>query len=220
MYRNPNPSSSTPLLAFTIKSWIQSGHLKSFPWTEDRISPLPDSVLISMLNFVPTKHAVATSILSKRWKSLWASVAVLDLDDSLLLHPQESNTDPIGNTVSFTNFVNRVLIRRSDSFIREFKLKCRKYDSFHVNAWALAALRCGAPVLNLCVTAEQQSFNLTTDIFAFQQLVFIKLCGKFVLDVPKSVCLPNLYILHLDSIEFRDDDSIRKLCAAVLCLKC
>ncbi|KAK9269699.1 hypothetical protein L1049_001477 [Liquidambar formosana] len=105
----------------------------------------------------------------------------------------------------------RVLILRNNSFIREFKLTCSKCDSFHVNAWTLAALRCGVRELDVCFSAKQEPFKLTHDLFAFQQLVYIRLGKKFLLDVPKSVCLPKLEDLYLDSIEFSDDDSIRRL---------
>ncbi|KAL6226121.1 hypothetical protein ACLB2K_000086 [Fragaria x ananassa] len=47
---------------------------------EDKISQLPDGVLSHVLSFLPTKHAVRTSILSTRWKNIWASVHCLDLE--------------------------------------------------------------------------------------------------------------------------------------------
>jgi len=40
----------------------------------DRIGSLPDDILIHILSYVPTKKAVATSILSKRWIHLWPYV--------------------------------------------------------------------------------------------------------------------------------------------------
>jgi len=58
----------------------------------DRISTLHDSILCHILSFLPTKHAAATSILSKRWKSLWLLVLTLladrisTLPNSVLCH--------------------------------------------------------------------------------------------------------------------------------------
>jgi len=40
----------------------------------DRFKSLPDDILIHILSSVPTKQAVATAILSKRWIHLWRYV--------------------------------------------------------------------------------------------------------------------------------------------------
>ncbi|XP_062089017.1 F-box/LRR-repeat protein At3g26922-like [Humulus lupulus] len=50
--------------------------------TEDRISKLPDAVIVHILSFLPTVDVVRTCILSKRWKFMWYSVPVLFFSDA------------------------------------------------------------------------------------------------------------------------------------------
>ncbi|XP_030963615.1 putative F-box/LRR-repeat protein At5g02700 [Quercus lobata] len=47
---------------------------------EDRISTLPDSILLSILCFLPTKDPIKTGVLSKRWSYLWTSVPSLSFE--------------------------------------------------------------------------------------------------------------------------------------------
>ncbi|XP_045807238.1 putative FBD-associated F-box protein At3g50710 isoform X2 [Trifolium pratense] len=76
---------------------------------KDRLTSLPDEILEHILSYLPTKDSVATSFLSKRWKSrsLWRSQLNLDFDDKtfqdsfsfrLFLHyfvTNGDNTQPI-----------------------------------------------------------------------------------------------------------------------------
>ncbi|CAH8277696.1 unnamed protein product [Arabidopsis lyrata] len=60
---------------------------------EDMISALPDDLLVRILLLVPTKDAVATMILSKRWLSIWTMAPILEsLDIELGPHcPVDAN---------------------------------------------------------------------------------------------------------------------------------
>ena len=49
---------------------------------EDRISTLPDSILLTILSSFPTKDAIKTGVLSKRWAYLWTSVPSLSFTDT------------------------------------------------------------------------------------------------------------------------------------------
>ncbi|XP_019088408.1 PREDICTED: putative FBD-associated F-box protein At5g56430 [Camelina sativa] len=47
------------------------------------INDLPNDLLVKILSSVPTKVAVSTCLLSKRWGSVWKLISKLDYDDSL-----------------------------------------------------------------------------------------------------------------------------------------
>ncbi|XP_010468632.1 PREDICTED: putative F-box/LRR-repeat protein At3g44080 [Camelina sativa] len=67
------------------------------------IDSLPDDLLVQMLSFLPTKQAASTSLLSKRWKTLFSLCHNLDCDDSIFFHPEKSKRK------GFRHFVYRTL---------------------------------------------------------------------------------------------------------------
>jgi hypothetical protein len=50
--------------------------------TKDRLSDLSDCVIIRILSFLNTNHAVRTCVLSSRWNNLWKLLPVLTLDST------------------------------------------------------------------------------------------------------------------------------------------
>ncbi|AES97837.1 F-box protein [Medicago truncatula] len=72
---------------------------------QDRLSDLSDCLLLHILSFLDTKHAVQTCILSPRWNNLWKHLSSLKL--SSIHFPK--------NLKGFTKFVSHVLSLRNDT---------------------------------------------------------------------------------------------------------
>lgn len=108
----------------------------------DIISNLPREILCHILSFLPTKYAVGTCILSTKWKNLYSLIPnlIVQLDDTLLLHPQPLSSSHL---VSFMCFVNRLLYvtLRDVNSILAFDLNCRYFnDGQQIGNWVRAAL--------------------------------------------------------------------------------
>jgi hypothetical protein len=70
----------------------------------DRLSVLPDHLLLHILHFMTTKQFVRTCVLSKRWKNLWKCLTDIELH-----HIDRYNG------VIFDKFVSQFLSSRENS---------------------------------------------------------------------------------------------------------
>lgn len=187
----------------------------------DRISKLPDAILSHILSFLSTKEAVGTSILSTRWRYLFASVSNLDFElDDQLLQPRARRRKSKSSIIkSFVSFVDRVLFLHNTTGIAQFRLKCGEaIDSSNVNGWLSAALWRGVQHLDLNISGSK-STTLPRVLFTTRTLVSLKLNICLVWNVPNDVCLPNVKTLHLKSIEFPNDNSVKRLFSSCISLE-
>lgn len=71
----------------------------------DRISYLPDELLTYILSFLSTKESVSTSVLSTRWKLLWASVLALHLSFEEFGSEGYQDDILVARNANFSNFL-------------------------------------------------------------------------------------------------------------------
>ncbi|PWA44263.1 FBD-like protein [Artemisia annua] len=98
----------------------------------DRLSNMPDEVLSEILSLMPTKLAVRTSILSKRWRYNWTLVTSIDID-----------VLPFHGVENCCAFVDRVLDLCKSTEIKLFRLRFSNLwvQESRMTKWINEALR-------------------------------------------------------------------------------
>ncbi|GMI65339.1 hypothetical protein like AT4G14103 [Hibiscus trionum] len=182
-----------------------------------QINDFPDSVLIHILSFLSTKAAARTSILSTRWRNLFTLVPNFNFD-----FDEKAPFWCLGKSISinrapikrFRCFVDSVLFFHDMENVDKFRLNfCRKrsesVDSSSACRWISGALKRGVKHLDLNISLDK--FTLPSSLFTCSTLVTLKLDISLVLKVPEDIHFPNLQTLHLRSVKFFDDNSVKSL---------
>ncbi|KAJ6293096.1 hypothetical protein OIU78_025135 [Salix suchowensis] len=183
---------------------------------EDVISELHDDILCYMLSFLPTKRAVATSILSTRWRNLWKSVTILDIYDGISGYYKNPSTYK-ERKMNFVNFMDRLFIHRNNPSILKFRLSlAQSYDFTCVNAWMSHLSRWISSSAIMGNVKELIFFinfqvRLPENLYCCQKLVTLKLHGHIRFDNLQSVCFPSLKALHLEHLRMLNNTAIEVL---------
>ncbi|XP_024010861.1 putative F-box/LRR-repeat protein At5g25860 [Eutrema salsugineum] len=186
----------------------------------NNINSLPDEILAQILSFLPTKRAVSTCILSKRWRNLFplmnhlfASQNDLYFDDSDLLHPENHYLDDSDDVHrGFGDFVDKALSGRMS--IKKLTLKCLSgsISVALINKWTRIALDRGLVDLDLRIrtTGSYEEVALLSSNAVFTNNTLVKLTlgievNHLEMSLPK-VFLPVLKSLFLHGILLRCHD--------------
>ena len=183
----------------------------------DRLSDLPDEIIVSILSFLKLKEAARTSVLSRRWGHLWQFTSgSLDFDDSSLQYLRKKSffkTLPGIDRDRYVSWVNHVLQLHQAHTIDVFKVgfplkeECNKLD---IDNWILFSLRKKVKSLSLdfdpIITGSARGhYTLPTQIphgyslnfLTNLSLSYVEVTGK-VLAYVLSNC-PYIEALHVEA---------------------
>ncbi|KAK6269035.1 hypothetical protein QUC31_013195 [Theobroma cacao] len=168
----------------------------------DRISNLPDPLLEHILTFLPTKYAIRTGVLSKRWKDLWVSQPYISLShDGLIGRIVEfknlSVRDRTVKVSKYKNFFNKVLLH-PQAKVKKLQISApERLEALEFNRWFPAIMKEGL-----------EELDLDFAIFCDAPVSILAVCNTLVtlkLDFgalsahkfPKSFYFPNLKTMQL-----------------------
>ncbi|XP_062006569.1 putative F-box/FBD/LRR-repeat protein At5g22670 [Rosa rugosa] len=124
----------------------------------DRVSALPDDILVSLVSRLPLKEAVATSVLCRRWQNVGLSTMTLRFDavdfsiDNHLRHyfrqPKEFKEQ---ESWKYISWVNHVVQQHRGEHIEEFRISFCLDSRFSssINEWIQFAMQNSVEMLEL-----------------------------------------------------------------------
>ncbi|OMO60997.1 hypothetical protein COLO4_33627 [Corchorus olitorius] len=202
----------------------------------DRISSLPDPLIVHILSFLPTEDAVKT-VLIRRFGKLWTFVSRLSFDQCSYHDCADIvYSDDVEYDERFLDFVHNVLILHENPTIDQFILKLdynllrRPSDegpndyvdremgiTDKVNSWVHFAIRKKVELLHLdfkgCGELEPDAYILPDVVMNCQYLTQLKLVACEIIPTGQ-IKLNSLKRLFLEEIDLKGEILNQILCGS------
>ncbi|CAJ2639874.1 unnamed protein product [Trifolium pratense] len=162
----------------------------------DIISTMPDGVISHIMNFLITKQAVQTCILSKRWKDLWKSLPTFKI-----------SREHFGSAEQFKKFVSKVLQNREESSLHSVVVEHQGYTPSNILS----------KMTNIALSKKVEKFIVGTflrdqksNMLPFHSIFFLRSLkcldltfhtnGSTKVKLPETIYLPELVECHLRDV--------------------
>ncbi|CAH8279695.1 unnamed protein product [Arabidopsis lyrata] len=150
---------------------------------QDRLSSLPDVLLIVIISFLPFKECVRTSALSRRWRYLCQETRNLSFRESDFVSPYITGEySRFAACASFFSFADNWLSRIQDQVVESFEICFSNPVGFEHKIEALIEYAVSKRVKNLVIDLSNPAWRNYNDISS--------VCVSylhFIVTLPKSV---------------------------------
>ncbi|KAF8108876.1 hypothetical protein N665_0104s0187 [Sinapis alba] len=174
----------------------------------ENINELCDDLLVKILLLIPTKEIVATSLLSRRWRSVWKLVPKLDFHDYSYRYDATSAAPSAPS-----EFITKFLERNITPVLATVHLNlCRRdYAPESFENWVNLAVARNVLDLKLLYCLHcPDPIRFPTSLYTHETLVVLGLQGMIIEDVPSKTCFLSLKTLSLRDMSFSSDQTVDK----------
>ncbi|OAO96748.1 hypothetical protein AXX17_AT4G00190 [Arabidopsis thaliana] len=189
-----------------MRVWLNESLRIRVVMGKDRISELPDALLIKILSFLPTKIVVATSVFSKQWRPLWKLVPNLEFDSEDYDDKEE---------YTFSEIVCKSFLSHKAPVLESFRLEfeSEKVDPVDIGLWVGIAFsrHLRELVLVAADTGTGTAFKFPSSLCTCNTLETLRLVLLILVDISSPVVMKSLRTLHLELVSYKDESSIRNL---------
>ncbi|VYS62587.1 unnamed protein product [Arabidopsis thaliana] len=167
----------------------------------DRMSQLPEALIIQILSLLPTEVAVTTSVLSKQWQFLWKMLPKLNFD----------SLDQRHEFKTFSKNVKRALLSHKAPVLHSLHLIVHLHLCNSMNTAKLIGIAFACNLRKLVLEVDGGRFSIPESLYNCETLDTLELKYSILMDVPSSICLKSLRTLHLHYVDFKDNESALNL---------
>ncbi|CAN8317979.1 unnamed protein product [Cochlearia groenlandica] len=178
---------------------------------EDRISALPDDLLVTILLIIPTEETPATMVLSKRWRFIWTKLPSLEYKDDKIMNVRSDKKK------SFGRFLEKSLELNKAPFIDYLSMELGRGCPTDIDLKKLVAKAVDRKVSVLIFNLQwlTNPTRLPNRLYTCETLLELSLSHRVFVDIPDSnyyACLlPSLIWLVLDDVLYKNDSTVPSL---------
>nr|GLL33744.1 F-box/FBD/LRR-repeat protein At1g13570-like [Ipomoea trifida] len=173
--------------------------------SRDLISELPVEVNDRILEYLPTRDAARTALLSRQWNDVWLQHERLAFDSEFVQNFQQSQDDE-GRTL--VNIINNILFSRAVP-VKKFTLHIdTAYDpspspqQSDIDRLCLFLSSNGVEELNLSLYSNQEpDYQLPFCLLSCKTIKKLIVEGPFI-DLPVNACGNDVYLPMLEDLSF------------------
>ncbi|KAL6224793.1 hypothetical protein ACLB2K_003648 [Fragaria x ananassa] len=155
----------------------------------DKISGLPDEILVSILSLLSLKEAQATNILSRRWQHVWAFSTALNFDAGKRFNTfcklQYNSAEREPALCMYVDWVDSVLKQHKAPNIERFRVAFDLGLRSCIDKWIQFAMRKGVQILELDLSAilhpRSLPYKLSNKVLGIREFsTFKALCSEYI----------------------------------------